>query len=99
MRALRSSHEASDEFAEAVRWYEDRRVGLGSEFFDSVAAMMEMLASNPEIGAPLGSEDRTRRVLVPRFPFQIVYHLTGTEIVVVAIAHLRRRPGYWKSRR
>lgn len=98
-RALRSVRQASDEFTEAVRWYEERRVGLGGEFFDSVVAMMETITASPEIGAAVGTDTRTRRVLVPNFPYQVVYHLRPTEIIVVAIAHLKRRPGYWKARR
>ena len=98
-RALRSVRQASDEFTEAVRWYEGRRVGLGGQFFDSVVAMMEIIVASPEIGAAVGADIRIRRVLVPSFPFQIVYHLRPTEVVGVAIAHLRRRPGYWKGRR
>ena len=98
-RALRSVRQASDEFAEAVRWYEERRVGLGGEFFDSVVAMMEIITASPEIGAAVGTDVCTRRVLVPGFPCHIVYHLRPTEVVGVAIAHLSRRPGYWKARR
>ena len=98
-RALGSVRQVSDEFTEAVRWYEERRVGLGGEFFDSVTAMMEVITASPEIGAAVGTDIRTRRILVPGFPYQIVYHLRPTEVVVVAIAHLRRRPGYWKARR
>ena len=98
-RALRSIPQASEEFTEAVRWYEKRRGGLGGEFFDSVAAMMETIAASPEIGTAVGTDPRTRRVLVPRFPYQIVYHQRPTEVVVVAIAHLKRRPGYWRTRR
>jgi len=40
----------------------------------------------------------TRRILLRRFPYQIVYRLKPDGIVVVAVAHLKRRPGYWKSR-
>jgi toxin ParE1/3/4 len=97
-RELRSNQEASDEFTEAVRWYEKRRTGLGGDFFDAVAAMMEIITTTPEIGTAVGADVRTRRVLVPRFPYQIVYHVRPTEVVVVAIAHLKRRPGYWKTR-
>lgn len=97
-RALRSIRQASDEFTEAVRWYEERRAGLGGEFFDSVVGMMEVIAATPEIGTAVGTDTRTRRILVPRFPYQIVYHLDPSEVVVVAIAHLKRRPQYWKTR-
>ena len=97
-RALRSSQPASEEFTEAVRWYEERRRGLGAEFFDAVSAAMLLIEARPEIGTSLSPDALTRRLLVARFPYQIVYHLTSTEIVIVAVAHLKRRPGYWKRR-
>lgn len=47
-------------------------------------------------GAPVPGEDHTRRLLLTRFPYQIVYRFRQGEIIIVAIAHLRRLPGYWK---
>jgi plasmid stabilization system protein ParE len=97
-RPIRISEPASDEFSEAVRWYEARRAGLGSEFFDAVAASITLVETNPDIGTTISTSGQTRRVLVSRFPYQVVYRPTPTEIVIVAIAHLKRRPQYWKSR-
>lgn len=96
-RTLRSTEPASDEFSAAVRWYEERRSGLGAEFFDVVTETTALIQARPEIGTAVREDPLTRRVLVPRFPYQVVYRLTPTEIVTVAIAHLKRRPGYWKN--
>jgi plasmid stabilization system protein ParE len=71
---------------------------LGGEFFDSVAAALSVIETNPEIGTTLSPDSQTRRVLLTRFPYQVVYRLRPTEIVIVAIAHLKRRPRYWKDR-
>ena len=98
MRSARISEPASDEFSEAVRWYEARRAGLGSEFFDAVGATVSLIETNPEIGTTMSTDGRTRRALVARFPYQAVYRIRPAEIVIVAIAHLKRRPGYWKNR-
>ena len=98
-RPIRTSEPASDEFSEAVRWYEARRSGLGGEFFDAVATTVSLIEANPEIGTTISTHSHTRRALVARFPYQVVYRLTPTEMVIVAIAHLKRRPGYWKHRR
>lgn len=95
---LRSSEPASEEFAEAVRWYEMRRVGLGGEFFDAVVAVLARIENRPEIGTVISADGHTRRVLVARFPYQVVYRLKPAEIVIVAVAHLKRRPEYWKNR-
>ena len=97
-RTVRTSETASDELIDAVRWYEARRPGLGGEFFDVVAEMLTRIEARPEVGSVSRHDPQTRRMLVPRFPYQVVYCLTPTEIVIVAVAHLKRRPGYWKSR-
>ena len=97
-RTVRTSEPASDELIDAVRWYEARRPGLGGEFFDAVAETLTLIEARPEVGSVSRDDPRTRRVLVPRFPYQVVYRLRPTEIVIVAVGHLRRRPGYWENR-
>jgi len=96
-RALRNLKEAREEFSAAVRWYEEQRPGLGGELFDAVVQATTVQAQ-PEIGT-LSRDRRTRRVLVQRFPYQVVYRLSANEIVIVAIAHLKWNPGYWKKRK
>jgi hypothetical protein len=53
VKPLRISRPASAEFAEAVRWYEQKRDGLGGEFFDAVTHAIELIRSRPEIGRAL----------------------------------------------
>jgi plasmid stabilization system protein ParE len=64
----------------------------------TVAGAIDRVAQNPEAGRPLSADGRTRRVLVSRFPYQLVYRLRPGEVVVVAVAHMKRRPGYWRDR-
>ena len=97
-RPIRTTEPASDEFREAVRWYEVRRSGLGGEFFDAVAASLSLIEASPEIGTTISADGHTRRALVAKFPYQVVYRLRPTAIVIVAVAHLKRRPGYWQNR-
>ena len=97
-RRTRILEPASGELAAAVSWYEARRAGLGREFFDTVEATIALIEQQPEIGVANVDAPNTRRAIVRRFPFQLVYHLTHNEITVVAIAHLKRRPGYWHHR-
>jgi plasmid stabilization system protein ParE len=97
-RTLRTAEPATDELSEAVRWYEARRSSLGAEFFDAVVEPFQLITARPEIGPTASADGRTRRVLVRRFPYQVVYRLRPSEIVIVAVAHLKRRPGYWKVR-
>ncbi len=95
---VRSSEPASTELREAVRWYEDRRMGLGAEFFDAISTTLLFVSMNATAGASISRDGLTRRALVARFPYQVVYRIRPTEIVIVAVAHLKRRPGYWKNR-
>jgi plasmid stabilization system protein ParE len=97
-RALRIADPAASELREAVAWYERRRSGLGAELLDAVSQSIEHITATPQAGTPESADRNTRRVLIPRVPYQLVYHLRPDEIVVVAVAHLKRRPGYWKSR-
>ena len=70
IRRIRTSEPASDEFIEAVRWYEARRSGLGAEFFDAVATTVALIETTPEIGTTISTDGLTRRALVARFPYQ-----------------------------
>jgi toxin ParE1/3/4 len=97
-RGVQVSGPASDELTDAVRWYETQRPGLGAELFDAVTATIEGIERQPEIGTAAYADPQIRRVLVSRFPYQVVYHLTEDQIEIVAIGHLKRRPGYWKHR-
>lgn len=97
-RTVRNIRAAREEFAAAVRWYEEQRPGLGAEFYDAVVETTDRIEAHPEIGTPASPDQRTRRVLVQRFPYQVIYRLLPDEIVIIAIAHLKRRPGYWKER-
>jgi plasmid stabilization system protein ParE len=96
--SIRTNSLASLELTEAVRWYESKRPGLGADFLDEVTRAINRLESNPEAGNPMSADQRTRRLIVARFPYQIVHRVRPGEIVIVALAHLKRRPGYWKHR-
>jgi toxin ParE1/3/4 len=84
------------EFAEAAEWYEERRSGLGSEFVGAVRARVDRLLEAPERW-PLAAG--ARRALVTKFPYAVVYREVEDEIEIIAIAHVKRRPKYWSSRR
>lgn len=93
-----TSAPAAEELSGAVRWYETRRPGLGGEFLDAVATAFSRIGTHPEIGTVTSEDGRTRRLLVTAFPYQVVYRLRVDEVIIVAIAHLSRRPGYWMRR-
>ena len=100
-RSVRFEDEADSEYSQAGRWYEDRRAGLGVEFFDAVDAAIHHIAAFPQggIAVPRASKQfLIRRVPVSRFPYHVVYLEIGTAIRIQAMAHDRRRPGFWKHR-
>jgi plasmid stabilization system protein ParE len=88
---------ATAEMIEAARFYEGRNQGLGFRFIRVVEDVCASVGEFPEAGAPLGRKDRKRRV--PGFPYDVVYRAKEDQMIVLAIKHQRRRPGYWKWRR
>lgn len=99
--SVRFEDEADAEYRAAGRWYEERRAGLGVEFFDAVDAALDQIVRLPRAGArvPRVPVDLpVRRAPVKRFPYHVIYLETKATIRVLAVAHDRRRPGYWKSR-
>ena len=98
MKPFRFGTPASAELAEAVRWYENRRAGLGADFYDTVVRTIERIQAHPEIGAPRSGRLPNREFRVNRFPYKVVYRVRDEDIYVVAIAHTSRRPGYWQHR-
>ena len=76
--------------------YNEQRPGRGDNFLREVRAAVQDIAEYP-IRWP-GSKLSRRRVLT-KFPFTVHYRFDTKELIVLAVAHGRRRPGYWKHRR
>lgn len=90
-------HEAADkEMSEAARYYEARSPGLGFSFLMDIEAATEQIASNPHAYEMVGRD--IRRKLLGRFPYSILYAIEPDRIRIVAVAHHRRQPHYWRSR-
>jgi plasmid stabilization system protein ParE len=87
---------AAHEFLAEVTYYEEARSGYGARFIAAVQQATARALAFPLSGSPAAAG--TRRVLVHDFPFAIVYRADAEGIVVFAIAHSARRPGYWRSR-
>ena len=92
---------AADEAEAAADWYENERPGLGREFPDALNAGLDLLEWGAIAGSPLPGElgeQGVRRVVLRRFPYDIVYLAGGDAVTVLAFAHHSRRPGYWRER-
>ncbi len=87
---------AEKEMNEAALFYEERSPGLGRDFLDAVQGTVDAIVAHPNSGRRLS--ENIRRRIVPRFPFGVLYSVEPERVVVVAVMHLRRRPGYWKGR-
>ena len=88
--------EAEDDLMEAYSWYEDKRTGLGYDFLLQVDAGLNFIARNPTIH-PIEYKG-TRKHLVKRFPYKIIYLLENERITVLAVIHGKRSPDLIKKR-
>lgn len=87
---------ADEEFDEAVRYYERCRSGLGVEFAEEVYATVARISEYPDAWSPMS--ENTRRCLVNRFPYGVIFQIKSDMLRIVAVANLHRRPAYWKDR-
>ncbi len=88
--------DAYTEMLEAARYYEERALGLGFSFLDEVEAAAGQVLSYPEASPLVGRE--VRQKLLDRFPYSLIYAFEIEGIRIVAVAHQKRRPGYWTYR-
>ena len=96
---LRIHRLAVAEIDHEVDYYESCSAGLGAELEDEIDAVLETILQFPQ-AAPHWRDRPDRRVAVlDRFPFTLVYQIKTKEIVILALAHMSRRPGYWSRRR
>ena len=96
MMPVRFVAAAAREMAEAAQWYERRTPGMGETFLKQARAAAEFIVSLPESGEELPKG--FRRKLLRQFPYAIIYTIDPGELVIHAVAHLHRRPGYWLRR-
>ncbi len=87
---------AESELLDAVRYYEERREGLGSSFLAEVRRCIELILANPGIGRLL--DDGVRRRVLHCFPYSLLYAQDTSGITILAVMHQKRRPDYWRGR-
>jgi len=87
---------AEQELDKAVRYYEDQCSGLGLEFAEEVYAAIARIIAYPKAYTRLSKH--TRRCLVHRFPFGIIFQVKGSVLRIIAVSNLNRKPGYWRKR-
>jgi toxin ParE1/3/4 len=89
--------EALAELSHAAGYYAEQSPGLELRFLDEVQGAINRISEDPMRWRVFTGD--IRRVLVHVFPFGVLYAIENREIVILAVMHLSREPGYWKSRR
>lgn len=88
--------EARFEFRESAAFYEGCRSGLGVAFADEIESVIERILEAPDRWPFL--EQDVRRCLAHRFPFGVLYTIEQDYVLIIAVMHCSRRPGYWRHR-
>jgi len=89
--------EALTEYRDAVHFYEEHRRGLGKAFVVEVEATIQRILESPERWRRISQNVRSCRTRT--FPYAILYSIDEGAMLVMAVMHLRRKPGYWEDRR
>lgn len=94
---VRIRPEAQIELNQSVDWYEERQLGLGQRFIDSIDSAIQSIAESPEQAARVYKDVRCKSV--KGFPYQVFYRIQAQNTVeVLSIFHVRQHPGVWQSR-
>jgi toxin ParE1/3/4 len=88
--------DADVEITEAAQYYEERMAGLGSDLLGEVERALDQILTNPEASQRIAR--RVRRKPLWRFPYNLIYAVYPDRIRIVACAHQKRRPFYWRKR-
>jgi plasmid stabilization system protein ParE len=88
--------EALEEIKSAVRWYRERSESAAVRFVEEFDEAVALIAQSPNRWP--GGRNGTRKLVLRRFPFAVIYRPGTATIQVLAVAHGQRRPGYWRGR-
>jgi toxin ParE1/3/4 len=95
-KPFRFHPEAREEFLDAARWYRIRHAPAAAEFRRAVTDAVRTVTLSPDRWPKY--MHGTRRFVLRRFPFSVVYLDDLDLVTIIAVAHSKRRPGYWKGR-
>ena len=93
---------AKQEAHSVARWYERRQTGLGRRFLQATHATLLAIEQHPTFFPHLETvpdDVPIRRAIMKEFPYLVIFEMRLDEILVLAVAHTKRRPNYWMSRR
>lgn len=88
--------EATAELEQSAGWYAERSGVAAQDFLVAVDLVITSIVDDPARFAKIDEVHRSSSV--SRFPFQIVFRHDESRVVIIAVAHAKRRPGYWRQR-
>lgn len=94
---MRLLPDAEEELRDAAQYYEAEQQGLGRALIQEIRRTCQLIAERPQAARIERDEIRVRAIA--RFPYRIYYRANNDEILIIAIGHRRRRPGFWRNRR
>ena len=94
--SVRLLEPAQAELDDAITWYAEQAPGLGDAFLIETLRTIQLIEQYPTAWHPLTPQ--IRRCRLRRFPYSLVYTQDGNDLLVVAVTHQHRKPGYWRAR-
>ena len=89
--------EALNEYAEAVQYYTEQRVEIAQAFINAIEDTVYRIKESPARYAEINED--VRRCMARTFPYGILYTIVQDYILILAVMHCSREPGYWKNRK
>jgi plasmid stabilization system protein ParE len=97
LRTIRYHTAAEAELLNEITYFETQSPGLGRRFFGEIQQAEKLLAQFPALGREV--RPGVRRQTLRKFQFSLIYSIEPDDsLLILAVAHHRRRPGYWISR-
>ena|SRR4030066_1956572 len=87
---------ASIELDDAIEYYNLQSTGLGQKFLDEVLETIELISHFPQLWSQ--NTENTRKAVLRKYPFNLIYSLFEDKIYIIAVAHQNREPEYWIDR-
>jgi plasmid stabilization system protein ParE len=94
--SVRLLESAQVELDDAIAWYASQAPGLGDAFLIETLKTLKLIEQYPKAWHPLTQQ--VRRCRLRRFPYSVIYAQEDSDLLVLAVAHQHRKPGYWRAR-
>jgi toxin ParE1/3/4 len=88
--------EALTEYSEAIKYYAEQRVEVAQVFINTIEDAVYRIRESPERYVVM--DEDVRKCMTRKFPYGILYTIEQDYILILAIMHCSREPGYWKKR-